>query len=62
MTTTTKRGSGETVYKMFVLWNFDWVAYTYYPGGMFTSYDLNRSAYICKQHQTDGAALFVQHS
>ena len=55
-----KRGSGETVYKKFELWNVYWMTFTCYVGTLFTSQHPFNQIRL-QHHQTNSATLFIQH-
>ena len=55
-----KRGSGETVYKKFELWNVYWMTFTCYVSALFTSQHPFNQIRL-QHHQTNSATLFIQH-
>ena len=56
---TLKRGSGETVYKTFELWNVYWMKFTCYVSALFTSQHPFNQIRL-QHHQTNSATLFIQ--
>ena len=56
---TLKRGSGETLYKKFELWNVYWM--TFYVLRKCTVYVTTFNQIRLQHHQTNSATLFIQH-